>query len=163
MIQPRSTTIGEILTLSKHFHVPPYQRSYAWEPTEADEFLQDLETESQAGRGLFLGTLIFNVAEELRDKIMIVDGQQRLTTIFLLLIVCRMLAKKLKAEGIAQETQKRITVTDPTTGKSKGPLLVASESISAVFNNMAASEWDGEMPQKLGNRTVRRQNRRVRP
>jgi hypothetical protein len=107
MIQPRSTTVGEILTLSKHFVVPKNQRGYAWEPSEAGEFLDDLELESGSGRGLFLGTFIFNIADEAHDNIKIVDGQQRMTTIFLLLIGCRMLAKTLKADGIAQETQKR--------------------------------------------------------
>ena len=86
MIQPKSTTLGEILTLSKHFVVPRYQRGYAWEANEAGEFLDDLESEAEVGRGLFLGTIIFNVAEDAEDKIEIVDGQQRLTTIFLLLI-----------------------------------------------------------------------------
>jgi len=163
MIQPRPTTIGEILTLSKQFIVPPYQRGYAWEPTEAGEFLDDLETESQFGRGLFLGTLIFNVSEDAHAKITIVDGQQRLTTIFLLLIACRVLARRLKADGIAQETQKRITATDPTTAKSRGPLLVASKSISDVFGAMADSDWDGVMPSKVGNKSVKRQSKRIRP
>lgn len=163
MIQPRPTTIGEILTLSKQFIVPKYQRGYAWESSEAVEFLTDLETESHSGRGLFLGTLIFNVSDDAHDKVTIVDGQQRLTTIFLLLIACRVLAKRLKSDGIAQETQKRITATDPATAKSRGPLLVASESISAVFGAMADSEWNGSLPQKIGSKWVKLQSRRIRP
>jgi uncharacterized protein with ParB-like and HNH nuclease domain len=163
MIQPKSTTLGEILTLSKHFAVPRYQRGYAWEANEAGEFLDDLESEAEAGRGLFLGTIIFNVADDAEDKIEIVDGQQRLTTIFLLLIACRELAKELKLDGIAQETQKRITVTDPATAKSRGPLLVASETIREVFEQMATTDWTGAIPQKVGNRWVKRQARRVRP
>lgn len=163
MIQPKSTTIGEILTLSKQFVVPQYQRGYAWEANEAGEFLNDLETEAEVGRGLFLGTIIFNVAEDSKDKITIVDGQQRLTTIFLLLIACRELAKELKLDGIAQETQKRITATDPTTAKARGSLLVASETIRDVFEQMANTDWSGTIPQKIGSRPVKRQARRVRP
>jgi hypothetical protein len=163
MIQPKSTTAGEILTLSKHFVVPKYQRGYAWEANEAAEFLDDLESEAEVGRGLFLGTIIFNVAEDAHDKIEIVDGQQRLTTVFLLLIACRELAKELKLDGIAQETQKRITVTDPATAKSHGPLLVASETIRDVFDQMAMTEWTGTIPQKIGTKPVKRQARRIRP
>lgn len=163
MIQPKQTTIGELLTLSKHFTVPKYQRGYAWEPSEAADFLADLETETRSGRGLFLGTLIFNVSDDAHDKITIVDGQQRLTTIFLLLVACRILAKRLAANGVAQETQKRITVTDPATAKSRGPLLVASESIADVFDVMADSEWNGSLPQKIGSKSVKRQSKRVRP
>jgi uncharacterized protein with ParB-like and HNH nuclease domain len=163
MIQPKSTTVGEILTLSKHFIVPKYQRGYAWEANEAGEFLEDLESEAEVGRGLFLGTIIFNVAEDPKDQITIVDGQQRLTTIFLLLIACRERAKELKLDGIAQETQKRITVTDPATAKSRGPLLGASESIREVYDHMAATDWDAVIPQKIGSKPVKRQGRRVRP
>ena len=163
MIQPKSTTIGEILTLSKHFVVPRYQRGYAWEANEAGEYLDDLESEGELGRGLFLGTIIFNVADEAHDKIEIVDGQQRLTTIFLLLVACRELAKELKLDGIAQETQKRITVTDPATAKSRGPLLVASETIRDVFEQMATTDWNGTIPQKIKNKPVKRQARRIRP
>ncbi|HKS83769.1 MAG TPA: DUF262 domain-containing HNH endonuclease family protein [Candidatus Acidoferrales bacterium] len=163
MIQPKSTTVGEILTLSKHFVVPRYQRGYAWEANEAAEYFDDLESEAEVGRGLFLGTIIFNVAEDAHDKIEIVDGQQRLTTIFLLLIACRELAKELKLDGIAQETQKRITVTDPTTAKSRGPLLAASETIRDVFDQMATTDWNGTIPQKIGTKSVKRQARRIRP
>ncbi len=81
MIQPRPSTIVEILTLAEHFVVPKYQRGFAWETDEAGEFFTDLETESQGSRGLFLGTLIFNISEQGNDRIIIVDGQQRLSTI----------------------------------------------------------------------------------
>lgn len=163
MIQPRPTTIGEILTLSKQFIVPKYQRGYEWQPEEAAEYLLDLDAETTSGRGLFLGTVIFNVSDDAKDKITIVDGQQRLTTIFLLLIACRLFAKSLKADGIAQETQKRITVTDPTTARSRGPLLVASESIKDVYDVMTESDWNGTIPLKVGSKSVKRQTKRIRP
>jgi hypothetical protein len=156
MIQPKPSTIGEILTLAEHFVVPKYQRGFAWNTDEAGEFLVDLEAESHGGRGLF-------ISEQSEDRILIVDGQQRLTTIFLLLIACRELAKKLALSGVAQETQKRITVTDPTTAESKGPLLVASEAIRDVFNEMTKSDWDGSFPQKIGPKSVKRQSRYLRP
>ncbi|HET7107545.1 MAG TPA: DUF262 domain-containing protein [Candidatus Acidoferrum sp.] len=168
MIQPKSTSVGEILALAKNFIVPKYQRGYAWQAEEAGEFCNDLESEAEQGRGLFLGTLIFNVARESEDKIVIVDGQQRLTTIFILLIACRERAKDLKLEGIAQETQKRITFTDPTTAMARGPLLEASETIREVFEKMANNDWDGVFPQKIGTpktgiKQVKRQSQRIRP
>lgn len=163
MIQPKPSTIGEILTLAEHFVVPRYQRGFAWNTDEAGEFLTDLEAEAYGGRGLFLGTLIFNISEQSERRIIIVDGQQRLTTIFLLLIASRELAKKLSLSGVAQETQKRITVTDPTTAESRGPLLVASEAIRDVFNEMTKSDWDGGFPQKIGAKSVKRQSRYLRP
>jgi uncharacterized protein with ParB-like and HNH nuclease domain len=163
MIQPKPATIGEILTLSKQFLVPEFQRGYAWDKSEASEFLGDLQSEADAGRGLFLGTLIFDISGEKEKKMIIVDGQQRLTTILLLLIACRNLAKEIKAEGIAQQTQQRITFVDPTNAKSLGPLLIASESIKDVFESMCDYGWEGKFPLKIGTKTVKRQINRVKP
>src|SRR5260370_38406424 len=112
MIQPKSTTLGEILTLPKHFAVPKYQRGYAWEANEAGDFFDDLESEAEGGGGLFLGSIIFNVAEEAHVKVEIFYGQQRLTPIFLQLIACRQLAKGLSLDSCAPETQERTTVAD---------------------------------------------------
>src|SRR5208282_5199151 len=157
MIQPRPATIGEILTLSRQFRVPKFQRGYAWDKTEASEFLEDLQDEADSGRGLFLGTLIFDVSEEKDKRVTIVDGQQRLTTILLLLVACRNLAKRIMAEGIAQQTQQRITFVDPTNAKSLGPLLIASESIKEVFEAICDSSWTGKFPLKIGAKPVKRQ------
>jgi hypothetical protein len=163
MIQPKHATIGEILTLSKQFVVPPFQRGYAWQKSEASEFLGDLQGEADSGRALFLGTLIFDVSEEKEKKITIVDGQQRITTMLLLLIACRNFARKIKAEGIAQQTQQRITFVDPATAKALGPLLLASESIKQVFEAMCSDDWNGSFTLKIGNRWVKRQNNRIKP
>src|SRR6267154_6355496 len=114
MIQPKLSTIGEILAIPKPFSVPKYQRGFAWGKGEAEDLISDL-LESRGRRGLFLGTLIFNISDHIHEGVTVVDGQQRLTAIFLLLIACRQLAKRLGAAGVAQETQKRITITDPTT------------------------------------------------
>jgi uncharacterized protein with ParB-like and HNH nuclease domain len=163
MIQPKLSTVGEILAVAKPFAVPKYQRGFAWGKEQAADLLSDLSTESKDRRGLFLGTLIFNVSDRSHEGVTVVDGQQRLTTIFLLLIACRQLAKRLGIEGVAQETQKRITITDPTTAESKGALLRVSDSIREVFEDMTRHDWDGLLPQKVKNKTVKLKTRKIRP
>ena len=162
MIQPKLSTIGEILAIPKPFSVPKYQRGFAWGKGEAEDLISDL-LESRGRRGLFLGTLIFNISDHIHEGVTIVDGQQRLTAIFLLLIACRQLAKRLGVAGVAQETQKRITITDPTTAESKGALLKASDSIREVFDEMTRHDWNGELPQRIGTKPVRLKSRRIRP
>jgi len=73
------------------------------------------------------------------------------------------LAKQLKADGIAHETQKRITFTNPATAQSEGSLLVASGSIRDIFNHMTETQWSGTFPHKVGTKPVKRQNKRVKP
>ena len=89
MFTPSPTPIGQILNASALFAIPVYQRDYKWGKDEAMELIEDLINYQEAdGERLFLGNFIF---ENSRDKrTYVVDGQQRLTTILLLLVACRM-------------------------------------------------------------------------
>lgn len=59
------------------YSIPLYQREYEWEETRVKEFIQDI-----AKRDKFLGIIILNRGI---DSYEIIDGQQRITTIILLL------------------------------------------------------------------------------
>ncbi|MFQ1023495.1 DUF262 domain-containing protein [Avibacterium paragallinarum] len=61
--------------------IPPYQREYAWNKNQWDNLLDDL---SENDKGYFLGSLICILGEE--NKATVIDGQQRLTTLNLLLL-----------------------------------------------------------------------------
>ncbi|PKN05722.1 MAG: hypothetical protein CVU74_00210 [Deltaproteobacteria bacterium HGW-Deltaproteobacteria-9] len=74
--------------------VPNYQRGYAWEDRQLSEFLEDLEFLGEA-KEHYTGTLVLHGTDKATcqmDKegksytiFNVVDGQQRLTTIVLLL------------------------------------------------------------------------------
>jgi uncharacterized protein with ParB-like and HNH nuclease domain len=68
--------------------VVDYQRDYSWGPEEIDAFWSDVElllaAESQDEH--FLGTLIFQRVGTNSNSFELVDGQQRLTTIFLFMV-----------------------------------------------------------------------------
>lgn len=163
MFNPTSTSIESIFNGSVQYFVPDYQRPYEWGKAEALEFIEDLQdcASSQGAKRLFLGTLIFDNSQQ--PNIKIVDGQQRITTIMILLITCRELFKKLNKTAIAQTTQDKITFIDSTTAESKGARLLASDSIKDVFEAMASSEWDGQFKNKIGTKLVSRQINRIRP
>lgn len=65
---------------NKDFIVPIYQRSYAWEKTEIEQLITDII--DSKGR-YFLGSLIVDKVDT--NLYSVIDGQQRLTTVFLLL------------------------------------------------------------------------------
>lgn len=71
------------------FHIPDYQRPYAWEADEARTLLSDLieAQEADAQEPYFLGSLVLIKQDE--PDADVVDGQQRLTTLTLLLSVLR--------------------------------------------------------------------------
>lgn len=164
MINPHPAKIEVILNSSIQFAVPKYQREYTWGKSEVQEFLDDLKSYAESGSGnLFLGTIIFDISEEAKKRIKVVDGQQRITTILLLLVACRNVAKKINAVNLATLIQNKITFTDPTTAESLGCRLIASESIKEVFEEISKYEWNGDFPVRAGGRQVKRQVNRIKP
>jgi len=86
--------IGAIF-INSFFSIPDYQRGYAWEQRQWDDMLQDLEL-LPPGKSHFTGTLILQQLDHENETIKlengsagvvhsVIDGQQRLTTIVLLL------------------------------------------------------------------------------
>lgn len=66
----------------RQFAVPPYQRAYSWEVGGKDhvgQFLRDLQ-EQAPDRKYNLGHFLF---ERENDRLLVIDGQQRLTTVVL--------------------------------------------------------------------------------
>ena len=167
MINPTPAKIEDILNSSVQFVVPRYQREYTWTKEEALEFFEDLEEYLDSSTAsLFLGTLIFDISEIAEKKIKVVDGQQRLTTILLLLIACREAAKKIKAIKLAPLIQNKITFTDPSTAESLGSRLIASESVKETFEELSKYEWKGNFTTRLNGidgRRLRGQVNRLKP
>ena len=79
---------------NRTFRVPDYQRGYAWEKQQVGEFLDDLELLGSTGRH-YTGTIVLHQSPDAAGKTDnegvsyvqadVVDGQQRLTTIIILL------------------------------------------------------------------------------
>ena len=71
------------------FKIPNYQRKYSWTDTETRALWQDIEENINNDIGHFIGTLSFkqNQVAGLETDILydIIDGQQRMTTLFILL------------------------------------------------------------------------------
>jgi uncharacterized protein with ParB-like and HNH nuclease domain len=163
MIQPKSRTIDDIFSDGQNrLLIPNYQRNFDWGKDEVEELLSDLQnsTKSEAPR-LFLGTFVFDNSRE--GELEVVDGQQRLTTVALILLACRAVAKKNKLHDLAQELQKKITFTDSATGKRIAERLTVSPVIADVFQYMCDNDWKGDFPAKIGSRPTKRQSNKIRP
>ena len=62
-----------------HYEVPIYQRNYAWDSDQIEQLIEDIRSTKN---DYFLGNLIVNQKEN--NVYEVIDGQQRLTTLFLL-------------------------------------------------------------------------------
>src|ERR1700679_415496 len=82
--------IGSIFN-GNRFVIPTYQRKYSWTDTELKALWQDIEESIKDSMPHCVGTLSFkeNEAEGLATDTLyeIIDGQQRITTLFILLKV----------------------------------------------------------------------------
>lgn len=70
------------------FRIPVYQRNYDWQEDKCNRLLDDIKTIIDTGKKHFIGTIVYMLANEggvtIREYT-IIDGQQRLTTITLIL------------------------------------------------------------------------------
>lgn len=84
------------------FSIPPYQRPYAWETTQAEELLNDIAealdeaVNTQNPITYFLGSIVL-IKKPGSPPSEVVDGQQRLTTLTILLSVLRDLSSERNA------------------------------------------------------------------
>ncbi|MGT0049177.1 DUF262 domain-containing protein [Helicobacter pylori] len=98
------TTIKEIFQ-AEGYSIPNYQRDYAWKDKNFKDLWEDLEEAieyNKKGQGHFIGTMVVAKNEDNKKLYDIIDGQQRTTTIFMLLHV---LASE-QNEKDKQETRK---------------------------------------------------------
>ena len=94
--------IGSIFN-GNRFQIPTYQRKYSWTDTERKALWQDIEESIKDNMNHFVGTLSFkeNKSDGLTTDTLyeIIDGQQRITTIFILL---KVLIDKIPSEEVRQ-------------------------------------------------------------
>lgn len=70
------------------FRIPVYQRNYDWSESNCNRLLDDIYSIIQSGDKHFLGTIVFMAAKSggfSLQEYVIIDGQQRLTTLMLAL------------------------------------------------------------------------------
>ena len=85
---------------NSQYVIPVFQRNYVWNETQQiDKFLSDLRTVLQTGEPHFIGMIVdypIPGSTSTQRQFYVIDGQQRLTTIFLIYFA---LLEKADAEG----------------------------------------------------------------
>lgn len=91
----------------QQFIIPIYQRNYDWTEKQCAQLLQDIkEVSGKAGVKHFIGSIVSienNENDVQVNKLLIIDGQQRLTTLTILYIALHHFAQNnAKIEGISE-------------------------------------------------------------
>ncbi|MEY3881579.1 MAG: hypothetical protein RIQ94_2375 [Pseudomonadota bacterium] len=112
----------------RRFIIPDFQRPYKWNVEKCETLWNDIEdftvTDAKTGSDYFLGTIVSYINEEKNQEI--IDGQQRITSFFLLL---RAFFRKLE-------------------------VMVEDEDVAGLKNQLAPCIWDiNPISQKVSDKT----------
>ena len=129
----------------KLYRIPDYQRGYAWEKPQLDDFLEDLEL-LPADRGRhYTGTVVLHRRNDdlVRDKrgssyevFDVVDGQQRLTTIVVLLDAVRRELAGLGQDDLAQGIMDRFVAVIDRNDQPLPKLKLNSDCQAFFFDSI---------------------------
>ena len=109
------TKLQPIIEGTKQYIVPLFQRSYSWEREEWNVLWEDLVDlcSMDTPRTHFVGSIVtmptMSVPEGVA-KYLLIDGQQRLTTIFIILALLRDKAKENDQKELAEEINNTLLV-----------------------------------------------------
>lgn len=88
------TNIQKILNASEtYYEIPNFQRPYAWQTANANEFLADLKDSVEKRKNHYFGTVVLVEDTMSSYSVAIIDGQQRVTTSLLMVTAIYHLVK----------------------------------------------------------------------
>lgn len=106
--------LQKVLEGSKQFLVPHYQRPYSWDAQQWQTLWRDIIelVEDPESKPHFLGSIVTSPARSIPEgveKRLVIDGQQRLTTLLVLLTAIRDRARDTELSKLAERVQDVIT------------------------------------------------------
>ena len=136
----RNYSIGDYLIKMNNFEIPRYQRDYSWDKSNILELLRDINYNNY-----YLGNILINETTEKCNEI--IDGQQRMITIFLILLVLQLKYKKNVKKYICNDKNKIKLRINKRADSIEGNLLdsILENSVSTKQSNYAEAKRFNEI------------------
>ena len=160
-IRPDNLTLDKLLQ-GRLFRIPEYQRAYSWESKQRKDLFQDIRKLSQTDgdRHHFMSTVVClrtgqkeEVGADEFGVFFVVDGQQRLTTLIILL---KVLAKKLAVgSDIHQKESNKLSELLVKEKDGRLILLQSNHDSKSLFRNFLER---GEKPAEDAVETLAERN-----
>ncbi|MBA4155687.1 MAG: DUF262 domain-containing protein [Chitinophaga sp.] len=126
--------IGSVLK-GKRFKVPAYQRSYAWEKEHVESLLNDInDAIKNKEREYFLGSIVVTAGDNNRYDV--VDGQQRLTTVSLIIAAIKDIFKNEDDREVVLSVKSDFLASTDRKTKEQEPKLVLNEVDNEVYQEL---------------------------
>ncbi|MDD2659692.1 MAG: DUF262 domain-containing HNH endonuclease family protein [Methylococcales bacterium] len=130
-MKAEESKITDILTEDKKYIIPAYQRPYSWSHEQVEDLIKDIyESFEEKTQEYFIGSLI--CIDKGNDIYEVVDGQQRLTTLSLILAKIRDLIQNTRVKG---NLQKRVLPIDDFSEKPQEPRLQVRKKEEDLYKN----------------------------
>ncbi len=85
ILQTQTVTLNEVFGNGRFYQIPPFQRNYAWDEAQWEDLWDDLLVLYRGEEAYhYMGVVIFQQPSSGEDRLIVVDGQQRLVTFVLL-------------------------------------------------------------------------------
>ena len=144
--------LSKIFSSEFDFIIPRYQRPYAWEVEQVQDLFEDLKDFAEAApeEGYFLGSVVL-IKEDGKPHSEVIDGQQRLTTLTILLAVLVNFLSGETDEDAEQKKNLKTYVIEPGNkweGLAAKPRLTLRERDNSFFRKYV-QEWRLDELKKL--------------
>lgn len=156
MVPQESKLLSMLSNNNVTFFIPPYQRNYEWTDDQCRVFLEDVKkTYDSNVEGIrsehFFGSVTYFKTESVfgqPDKLVLIDGQQRITTTMLFLVALRDIlddnsvqqfidSKYLKNDNVQGDTEYKIKLKQVETDWTAYKNLILKEELSDKEKNSA--------------------------
>lgn len=106
LMEPSNQNFTSLMRMDNKYEVPNFQRDYSWEKEQLEDLWNDID-ELKDEKYHYMGYIV--LLQKNSKSFEIVDGQQRLTTLTLLVLACMAKLKEIIDDGIeVEENTERI-------------------------------------------------------
>lgn len=125
-----STRIGN----GKKYIVPKFQRDYSWDTQQWDDLWQDIAQMTENSEDHYMGYLVLQTSDN--KEFLIIDGQQRFTTITLIILAAIKSIQKLvdKGEDVEDNKQRMTNLINTYIG-TEDPVSLDYDNILVLNRN----------------------------
>lgn len=125
---------SSVISNNRSFMVPKFQRDYSWEKEQWDDLWQDIDTMILENDEHYMGYLVLQTTDDKNYNI--IDGQQRFTTILLLIYAAIKCIKRLVVSNSDnQENQRRIATLKSRYMGKEDPVSLEYDNLLTLNRN----------------------------
>lgn len=141
------TKLQRIIEGQNQFVVPLYQRPYSWDAKQWAVLWADLDElcQEENPRTHFIGSIVTYPTQSVPEgvtKYLLIDGQQRMTTVFVLLAAIRDRAKELQLDPLAPEIEQTLLLNMFKQGNETYKLLPTQADRNSFIRIMRGQSAD---------------------